>query len=182
MIDKTASQYLMEKIENIFIQRTDLHRSSVKKNMLLMQGYLGLSQSVLEEIANQHDLSKYTEAERESYKWLTWMYYCKNNNIDFDFPKNIEVIIAKGRLHHISKNKHHPEAHIDVNTMNEIDIIEMVCDWSAIAQEQNSANKSCKLWALANIDSKWNFKAGTKKLIFATIQELDNRIKAFDRF
>ena len=37
--------------------------------------------------------------------------------------------------HHVTTNRHHPEFHADPNDMTEVDLIEMVCDWTAMAQE-----------------------------------------------
>ncbi len=162
-------------IEQIFMVRSHLHRALVKKNLLLMDGYLGLSLESLSEAAEFHDLSKFREPERNAYKWMTWIYHCKKNGITFTNSKYIQEIITAGWQHHIKNNKHHPEAHQTPEVMSDLDIVEMVCDWTAIAQENNEDNGSCLAWAKMNINKKWHFSSSKKNLIFATISELDYR-------
>jgi hypothetical protein len=166
---------ISNEMEKIFIARAKLHRLLVKKNLLMMQGYLDLSPEVLIKRAQSHDLSKYKTSERLAYTWMTWMYYCKNHGIAFEYPTGVEKIVQQGWQHHITHNAHHPEAHDDPNNMSNLDIVEMVCDWTAISQENDSDNASCFSWASANIDKKWNFSAAQKNFIFATIHELDRR-------
>lgn len=43
--------------------------------------------------------------------------------------------------HHYAHNRHHPECHADgVNDMTLIDLIEMVCDWTASAKRNASGD------------------------------------------
>ena len=162
-----------EEMEKIFISRSNLHRLLVKENLLLMTGYLNLSFDRLTEAAEQHDLSKFNEPERIAYMWMTWKYYCNNKGNTFNFSPEIEEMVTQGWLHHIQNNAHHPEAHESPDLMNDIHIVEMVCDWTAIAQENN--NNSCLNWAKINIDKKWNFSLSKKHFILTTIHELDYR-------
>jgi hypothetical protein len=162
-----------EEMEQIFIARSNLHRSLVKKNLLLMAGYENLSLDQLDELAEQHDLSKFNEPERIAYLWITWKYHCNNKGTAFNYLPEIEEVVTKGWLHHIQNNSHHPEAHESLDLMSDIHIVEMVCDWTAIAQENN--NNSCLTWANMNIDKKWNFSLAKKNFIFKTIHELDKR-------
>jgi hypothetical protein len=159
----------------LFEKRTKHHIALVKKNLLQMEGYLGIDINFLQELACMHDKSKYDESERISYIWMTWMYYCKNNNIPFTYPKNIEQMVFQGWQHHLCHNSHHPEAHASHDAMTDANIIEMIADWTAISQENNHSNGSCYLWAEENIDKKWNFSVDKKQLIFKTIQEMDYR-------
>lgn len=166
-------------MEEIFVVRAKLHRSLVKKNLLMMQGYFGLSKELLHKTAELHDLSKYKSPERLAYIWMTWMYHCKNHGIGFQYPVGIEAVVQQGWQHHITHNTHHPESHADLNKMSTLDIVEMVCDWTAISQENNPDEPSCMSWAIDNIDKKWHFSLSQKKIIFATIQELDKRNQMF---
>lgn len=159
----------------LFIKRLHLHQHLVKTNLLAMEGYLNLTNKLLFETAQIHDISKLAEPERHAYLWITWQYHCKKNNIEFQIPNTLQQQIRDGWLHHIQHNRHHPEAHTDHNQMNELDIVEMVCDWTAIAQENAGNKSSCKEWAINHIDNKWHFSKSTKSLIFATILELDQR-------
>ena len=164
-----------DEMNTLFITRSNVHRFLVKGNLLLMENYRGLSFNILSELAEQHDLIKFKEPECIAYTWMTWMYYCKNNGIVFDCPQSLAKIISQGWHHHIRSNLHHPEAHPNPDLMNISDIVEMVCDWAAIAQENNDNNGSCLQWATLNIYKKWNFSLEKNILIFSTIQELDRR-------
>ena len=160
-----------------FVYRTNLHIAYVRKNLLLMEGYGDISSDLLRKRAAQHDLSKFSEPERISYIWINWSYFCKANDIAFEYPEDVKVVIYQGHQHHICNNRHHPEAHPSPDTMTLLDIVEMVCDWTAISQEVTPKNSSCKTWADENIDKKWNFSSQKKQLIFEVIQELDCRLK-----
>jgi hypothetical protein len=165
-------------MEQLFVERTQLHQTWVQKNLLLMTGYLDLPFAVLDEAAAQHDQSKFNEPERTAYIWLTWLYHCKNNDIPFDYPCGVEAIVLHGWQHHIRSNSHHPEAHASPDNMSDLEIVEMVCDWTAISQELNLNGGSCMPWARLHIDKKWRFSSARKDLIFATIRELDKRNRA----
>ncbi len=164
-----------KQMEQTFITRTHLHRRLVRKNLLLMQGYLDIPLDKLKEIADKHDKSKFKEPERIGYIWMTWKYHCHNKGITFDYPDGIANIVFQSWQHHIHNNSHHPEAHSHPNAMSQIDMIEMVCDWTAISQENNPTNGSCLAWASINMDKKWNFSLARKDFIFATIHELEQR-------
>lgn len=61
--------------------------------------------------------------------------------------------------------------------MSNLDIIEMVADWTAISQEQNADKGTCLTWAELNLDKKWCFSSEKKELIYKTIHEIDYRRK-----
>jgi hypothetical protein len=54
-----------------------------------------------------------------------------------------------------------------------LDLVEMVCDWTAIAQE-NGGDRSARGWAERNI-ARWSFSRPMRGFIFLTIDELDRR-------
>ena len=167
-----------KRIEEIFVERTGHHQRLIKRNLLLMTGYLNLSETSLLNIAINHDESKLKEPERIAYIWMNWVFYCRNNNIRFDLSDDIKTIIAQGHLHHITNNLHHPESHQNINHMTNLNIVEMVCDWTAISQELSINNGSCLSWATKEIDKKWQFSDEMKIFIFSTIHELDKRIES----
>ncbi len=164
--------HITQEMEVNFLERLDLHRKLVQNNLILMTGYLNISADILSDLAQQHDMSKFDAPERTAYLWITWSY---QNDKKFSFPDFIKNQVEQGWLHHIQNNRHHPEAHQNINKMSEIDIIEMVCDWTAIAQENYGINSSCKEWAEQNIDQKWCFSSAMKKQIFSTILALNER-------
>ncbi|EGC28246.1 hypothetical protein DICPUDRAFT_85639 [Dictyostelium purpureum] len=140
--------------------------------MSLMEGYCNLSKKELKERGDLHDASKYEPPEIEPYIWLTWYHHCKHCNIDFKYPDGVEKLVKEGCDHHLHCNRHHPESHSDPNEMSVLDIVEMVCDWSAISQELNQG--SCINYVKQHI-SKWSFSNEKLNFIFKTITEFDNR-------
>ncbi len=48
--------------------------------------------------------------------------------------------------HHVTTNRHHPDFHADPNDMSDVDLIEMVCDWTAMAQEFEQDGGSARGW------------------------------------
>lgn len=82
-----------------------------------------------------HDASKFDPEERIPYIWLTEFYRCKRDCEPFIYPDGMEQRVRDAIAHHMSRNRHHPEFHADPNDMTEVDLIEMVCDWTAMAQE-----------------------------------------------
>jgi hypothetical protein len=167
-----------EEMEKLFIERSKHHQFLVRDNLLRMDGYLGLSYELLQNAAAKHDVSKFQEPERSAYIWMTWMYHCKNNAISFTYPPGIETLVEYGWKSHISNNSHHPEAHVIIDAMNDLDVVEMVCDWTAIHQEMNKDVGSCMVWAKNALKNKWRFSTHKQNLIYATIQELDRRTNA----
>jgi len=164
-----------KEIEKIFVERTRYHQRLIKRNLLLMTRYLNLSKKSLLNIAINHDESKFKEPERIAYIWMNWVFYCKDNNIHFYLSNDIKAIIEQGHLHHITNNLHHPESHQNINNMSELNIVEMICDWTAINEELSINNGSCLSWATKEIDKKWQFSDEMKIFIFSTIHELDKR-------
>lgn len=163
-----------EAMITLFIKRMQFHQSLVRKYLLLMEGYLNLSKSLLLDVAEQHDQSKFEEPERTGYIWITWMYYCKSQNISFQYPIHVKESVFSAWNHHVINNRHHPEFHENPNLMLNLDMVEMVCDWMAVSHENKT---NCMNWALENLDKKWSFSKSTKEIIFSTIKELEKRIK-----
>ena len=78
--------------------------------------------------------------------------------------------------HHVTSNRHHPEAYADPNDMSYVDLIEMVCDWTAMAQEFGEG--SARGWADKTIGRRVAFSAEKRRFIYRMIEELDRRIAA----
>jgi len=154
-------------------KRTRKHIDRVAKNLRKVHSYTDYDDDLLHR-ASTHDDSKYGEEERVPYIWLTEFHRCKNDGIDFEYPEGVEERVRAATKHHITTNPHHPEAHSDPSDMSEVDIIEMVCDWAAMAQELGENNGSAKGWADKNVGSKWKFSDEQVELIYSTIDILDS--------
>lgn len=155
-----------------FEKRTKEHIDRVAFCLRKIYETTSYGEELLERAA-EHDKSKYGKVEKFSYIWLTEFHRCKNTGIDFQYPPGIEKKVREATLHHITTNRHHPEYHSNPKEMNDIDIIEMVCDWTAMAQELNECGGSAKCWADKNIGSKWEFSEDQIDLIYDTIKRLD---------
>jgi uncharacterized protein DUF5662 len=156
-----------------FAVRTRRHIALVARNLVCMHGYLGLSPGKLDQRACAHDLSKYDDQERLGYVWLTWIYHCKEQGHPLEIDPAVSACVERALQIHRARNSHHPEAHACPDAMSPLDLVEMVCDWTAIAQEQTGAG-SARPWAEQHI-SRWAFAPRTRAFIFRAIDELDRR-------
>jgi len=163
--DKQPTQEMI----NFYEKRTKEHIDRVVANMLIVSGDF----EGLKERSTKHDASKYSDIERTPYIWLTEFHRCKNEGEDFTYPPGIEEKVNKATGHHIKTNQHHPESHDSIEDMTETDIVEMVCDWTAMSQELNQDGGSAKGWADKNVGTKWKFTNEQKDLIYKTIDILD---------
>ena len=78
--------------------------------------------------------------------------------------------------HHVTTNRLHPEAHANPNDMSDVDLIEMVCDWTAMAQEFEGG--SARAWADKTVGKRVAFNAEKRQFIYRVIDELDRQIAA----
>lgn len=163
----------MEMIE-FFINRTNQHINRVKSILIKMKGFYGFSEELLKERGEDHDRSKFFDPEKIPYIYLSWWHKCKRENINYQYPANVENEVKLAVKHHLDNNSHHPESHNNINEMSTLDLVEMVCDWTAMSQEYGK--DSCYSFAIENIE-KWNFCNEKKEEIFLIIAELDKRLK-----
>ena len=98
-----------------------------------------ISKEELQCIIKNHDISKYSKEEFESYQ----RHFTPANNTD----RNLESDFNKAWLHHIHNNPHHPEhwvlfdykdKSIIITPMPDEYIIEMICDWIAMGIKFNN--------------------------------------------
>ncbi|KAF2069786.1 hypothetical protein CYY_008893 [Polysphondylium violaceum] len=137
----TNNTDITNEMREYFYKRTEKHINRVRELMMLMEGYETLKRSDLLERGIAHDQSKYLEPEVTGYIWLSWFHYCKNSNIKFAYPSDTIIEMVNNAVdHHLKSNLHHPESHSNINNMSTLDIVEMVCDWSAISQELNQGS------------------------------------------
>ena len=79
-----------------------------------------------------HDASKLQEPEKSMFDEFTPR--LKETVFGSDEYKSALVDMGEALKHHYASNRHHPE-HFEngINSMNLVDIVEMVCDWNAVA-------------------------------------------------
>lgn len=103
---------------------TWLHIHEVRKNINKIMVMLG-------DRALKHDISKMMD----HVEMAIFAEFAKNlGNIEYgttEYEENLKKLAPAIEQHHRA-NRHHPEFHRDgINSMNLVDIIEMVCDWKA---------------------------------------------------
>ena len=140
-----------------FERRTNEHIGRVRRCLVVMAS-LTQHGFELNERGRIHDASKFEPVERIPYIWLTEFHRCRHNGKPFNYPNGLEKLVRKAIDHHITTNRHHPEFHADPNDMSEVDLIEMVCDWTAMSQEFGQDGGSARGWADRTIGNhqKWN--------------------------
>lgn len=175
LVKAEVPEVTSEMIE-FFEKRTKFHIDRVIANMGSIVDQTGLDREEAMKRAEDHDASKYGEIERPLYIWLTHfhrMNHDKGRKSKWTYPKGLESKVREASKHHITVNKHHPEAHKDVNDMTDLDILEMVCDFQAMSDEL--AQGSCRKWVDDNLDRKWNFDQEHKDKIYEYIKLLEGR-------
>ncbi len=130
----------------------------------------------LNERARTHDLSKYGQEERLPYIWLTEFHRCRQIGEPFDYPVGMHDRVRVAIEHHVTSNRHHPDFHADPNDMSEIDLIEMICDWTAMAQEFQQDAGTARAWADKTVGTRVHFNDNNRQFIYRMIDLLDRQL------
>lgn len=162
-----------EEMTEFFVSRTKYHISLVQRHMKSLAGILPHGEELIER-GTKHDESKWSEEEMIPYTWLTHFHKCKRDGQSLVYPDGVEKAIKKAMTHHIAHNRHHHEFHQDPNNMTEIDLIEMVCDWTAMSEELNQDSHSAKWWADKVVGKKINLNREKSIFLYNTIALLDS--------
>jgi hypothetical protein len=126
--------------------------------------------------AETHDASKFGPEERIPYVWLTEYHRCRRSGKPFEYPPGVAEAVKRAIHHHITTNRHHPEFHADPNDMSQADLIEMVCDWTAMAQEFGEHAGSARAWADRTLGRRVQLNDANRPFVYQIIDELDRRI------
>ena len=159
-----------------FERRTQEHICRVRRCLRVMAEATPLG-AELNERALLHDQSKFGPAERTAYIWLTEFHRCRQAGEPFSYPPGMEDQVRAAVEHHVTSNRHHPEFHADPNDMTDVDLIEMVCDWTAMAQEFAHDGGSARGWADKTIGSRVQLNEERKQFVYAMIERLDARLQ-----
>lgn len=158
-------------------RRTNEHLARVHRCLALLAVGSDDGEKLLER-GRVHDASKFGPEERIPYVWLTEFHRCRRNGETFEYPAGVAERVERAIQHHVTTNRHHAEFHADLNEMSDIDLIEMVCDWTAMAQEFAPNGNSARGWADKTIGQRLAFNAEKTRLIYQTIEELERRMAA----
>lgn len=157
-------------------RRTREHIERVSGCLSLLAAERECGAELLER-AQVHDASKFGPEERVPYIWLTEYHRCRWRNIPFTYPDGMEEAVNRAVRHHVTSNRHHPEFHADPNEMTDVDLIEMVCDWTAMSLEFNQDGGSARGWAEKTIGHRVPFNEEKTRFVFEVIEQLD-RLRA----
>jgi hypothetical protein len=158
-------------------RRTNEHIERVRRCLTLLAAVTDYGEELLER-ARAHDASKFGPEERIPYVWLTEYYRCRRKGEPFEYPEGIAERVKRAIRHHVTSNRHHPEFHADPDDMTDVDLIEMVCDWTAMAQEFGQDGSSARGWADKTIGTRVAFNADKRRFIYQVIEVLDRQIAA----
>lgn len=161
-----------EEMYDYFIERTHRHIMRVRNNIdIILNNYNGLCKRRIEQIKQDHDISKFSKEELDGFVLLTHKYRLDQSDIkdDFKFVDNHNILIRNAWEHHKQNNPHHPEHFGCMEDMGLYELIDMVCDWAAMSQELNNGLRS------------WFLKVRQEKFKFTNQQEftIDKLIKCF---
>src|SRR5262245_12623997 len=157
--------------------RTNQHIERVRRCLALLAKVTSCREELIER-ARVHDASKFGPEERVPYIWLTEYHRRRRNGEPFEYPEGIAAAVKLAIRHHVTTNRHHPEFHADPNEMSDVDLIEMVCDWTAMAQEFGQDGGSARGWADKTVGPRVAFNAERRTFIYRMIEELDRQIAA----
>lgn len=157
-------------------RRTNEHIERVRNCLSLMAAVTNYGEE-LKQRAKVHDASKFAPQEREPYIWLTEYHRCRRSGEAFSYPDGMEERVRAAIDHHVRVNRHHPEYHGDPNEMTDVDLIEMVCDWTAMSIEFGQDGGSARGWADKTLGKRFQFDNEKRRFIYETIELLDSTIK-----
>jgi hypothetical protein len=158
-------------------RRTNEHIERVRRCLTLLAGATQYGDELIER-AKAHDVSKFGPEERMPYVWLTEYHRCRRNGESFEYPQGMAERVKLAIHHHVTSNRHHPEFHAEPNDMSDVDLIEMVCDWTAMAQEFGQDGGSARGWADKTIGTRVAFNEDKRRFIYQVIAALDRLIAA----
>ena len=126
--------------------------------------------------AKLHDASKFSDAERTGYIWLTEFHRCRRNGEAFFYPAGMEDIVRQAIKHHVTTNRHHPEFHATPADMSDVDLIETNCDWTAMAQEFGEDGGSARPYADRTLGRRLILPDDRVKFVHQVIKLVDRRL------
>jgi hypothetical protein len=156
-------------------RRTQEHIERVRRCLNVMASVTEYTDDLIE-CARNHDESKFGPEERIPYIWLTEFHRCRRVGKPFSYPDGMEERVRSAIHHHVETNRHHPDFHTDPNDMTDVDLIEMVCDWTAMSQEFGEDKGSARGWADKTIGNHLHLSESKRQFVYAMIDLLDSSL------
>lgn len=111
--------------------RLNKHINLVGTIMLKIGHHLDFDERCLLERAKSHDLTKFSNDE-----FLGYMLLGDEKEHSRILTSKEKTIVNNAIEHHYSNNSHHPQYYNNRNEMTDLDLLEMVSDWLALAIEK----------------------------------------------
>jgi len=199
LVQNNIEQYITEEMIEHYITRTTKHVNLVKANGNYIINNMSIPDDQKFEFLNLlsvHDKSKFENPEKDLYVLISWKYHIEEDKFkEMNLPQWLQEKMVKISEVHLKNNKHHPEywddnlisGFLDTQDRDDIDdnlivnakkmpninILEMVCDWTAISQEMHNNSDSTQ-WANDNVNKRWLFSDEQVNLIYKAIKTLTN--------
>jgi hypothetical protein len=174
MNTSTAAPEPTPEMVAFYEERTHEHIERVRRCLSVIAAVTDYGEE-LNQRGEAHDASKFGPEERLPYIWLTEFHRCRRNGVPFTYPAGMEVRVGDAIDHHMKHNRHHPDFHADPNDMTDVDLIEMVCDWTAMSQEFAQDGGSARGWADRTIGSRMHLNDERRKFVYDLIDLLDRQ-------
>jgi len=178
-VNESEDESITNQKREWFVDRTNRHIDLVRKSAHKIVGSYPEFKALLDQVKH-HDESKFNEPEMTPYIGISWSHKIGNETGNKPAPTKEE---NEATLHHITTNSHHPEYHlkdrgeanisdtnrdqskkcVDVSSMPDLDIVEMVADWQAMSEELGT--NTSRQWFNKVQDTKWQFSQHQVKLI-----------------
>ncbi len=78
--------------------------------------------------------------------------------------------------HHVTTNRHHADFHLNPHDMTDVDLIEMVCDWTAMSQKFQQDCGSARGWADKTIGHRLQLNNDRREFVYRMIELLDSNL------
>lgn len=161
-----------KEIENRAVNRLLKHAQLVQRIMLGCAKFLNADLRETMERALRHDYSKFSEGMYAG----TIIYDIKDHG-DRELSEVENKIINDWTITHYMHERHHPMHFKDCNCMNNLDILEMVSDWTAMAVELKNPGLSAAWFADKVIGKRFLFNDAKIKQIYDFIRLADRVVK-----
>lgn len=153
---------------------------------------LKLALDVLQTRKNAHDADKFREPLMTPYVWIAWRYKNqRESNKQISISDTMLRRMDEATKRHILANPHHPEcsagqvridptdrdkstSSIDASKMEFEDVIEMVADWSAMAEELGGTARE---WYEKCSNVRWTFSNMQNMLIRRCIKIVEDYLE-----
>jgi hypothetical protein len=125
--------------------------------------------TLLLERGRVHDRSKLEDPELEYFT----KYTNQLKSLTYGSPEYYQCLedMKPAIEHHYANNRHHPEHYKNgINGMNLVDLIELLCDWSASAKRQHNGNLRISLQKGAE---RFNIEPQLLEILENTLELLD---------